>query len=795
MKLGAFWLLLLVIAGLAGNAQPTQRPAAHPSPAKPWPAFWIATAGEPAHDYGVYRFRKELNLAAKPASFIVHVSGDTRYQLLVNGRVASRGPARSDLRHWNYETVDLAPYLHPGPNAVAALVWNEGEARPEAQLSNRTAFILQGNGPAEAVLTTGSDWKSSRDTSYQPLLATQVLGYYVAGAGECVDRTRQQSGWSLAGFDDRAWPQATIIEPGQLKGAAGSSAGWLLVPSPLPQLELTPQRLPSLRLATGLATVPKSFPATKAAVTIPAHTTATLLLDQTFLTNAYPTLVFSGGQGAGLSLGYAEGLYRSGKEKGNRNELAGKHFAGRRDSIRSDGSAGQVYTPLTWRTYRYVQLRITTEAAPLVLEDIYGVFTAYPFQQQARLATDNPEVQQIASIGWRTARLCAAETYMDCPYYEQLQYLGDTRIQALVSYFNTTDDRLARNAITQLNNSRTAEGITLSRYPTRHPQQIPPFSLFWIGMLHDYYRYRPDSAFVQDKLPGERAVLAFFARYQQPDGSLKDLPYWGFTDWTVNATGWRSGAPPLGADGSSALLDLQLLLAYQTAQQLESRLGLPAIAAQYQQRAEQLRQTVQRNYWDERRQLYADTPEKTSFSQHANALAILTGTVPAAEASALARRMLADGTLTQASLYFKFYVHQALTQAGLGNEYLSWLGAWRENIRLGLTTWGETPQVSSMRSDCHAWGASPNIEFFRTVLGIDSDAPGFARVKIEPHLGLLKEASGEMPHPRGRVQVKYHYKRRNHWQIAITLPSATTGYLLWAGQRYPLKAGPNTIRI
>ena len=73
-------------------------------------------------------------------------------------------------------------------------------------------------------------------------------------------------------------------------------------------------------------------------------------------------------------------------------------------------------------------------------------------------------------IGWRTARLCAVETYMDCPYYEQLQYIGDTRIQALVSLFNSGDDRLAKNAIDQLDQSRLPDGVTLSRYPSRTPR-------------------------------------------------------------------------------------------------------------------------------------------------------------------------------------------------------------------------------------------------------------------------------------------------------------------------------------
>jgi len=43
--------------------------------------------------------------------------------------------------------------------------------------------------------------------------------------------------------------------------------------------------------------------------------------------------------------------------------------------------------------------------------------------------------------------LCAHETYMDCPYYEQLQYGGDARIRMLVSLYTAGDASLARNGI------------------------------------------------------------------------------------------------------------------------------------------------------------------------------------------------------------------------------------------------------------------------------------------------------------------------------------------------------------
>ena len=140
----------------------------------------------------------------------------------------------------------------------------------------------------------------------------------------------------------------------------------------------------------------------------------------------------------------------------------------------------------------------------------------------------NEDIQEILTTGWRTARLCAHETYMDCPYYEQLQYAGDARIQMLVSLYMTGDSRLMKNGIELLNASRTAEGATYSRAPSHLQQYIPPFSLWWIGMVHDYWMYAGDEPFVRSMLPGVRAVLSFFAGHQKASGSLDRLPWWNF---------------------------------------------------------------------------------------------------------------------------------------------------------------------------------------------------------------------------------------------------------------------------
>ena len=71
----------------------------------------------------------------------------------------------------------------------------------------------------------------------------------------------------------------------------------------------------------------------------------------------------------------------------------------------------------------------------------------------------------------------------------------------------------------------------MSRYPTRLEQYIPGFSLWWIGMVHDYWWYVDDPEFVRRMLPGVRAVLSFFESYQKENGSLGPLPWWRYFDW------------------------------------------------------------------------------------------------------------------------------------------------------------------------------------------------------------------------------------------------------------------------
>ena len=138
--------LVLVAGNLDSCPANAQTPPLNPDlVASKWAATWIASPSAPAKSPGVFYFRKEITLSSVPEHFWVHVSADNRFVLHVNGQYAGEGPARGDLFHWRFETLDLAPLLHAGTNVLAAVVWNFGEVAPVAQMSNRTGFLMQGD--------------------------------------------------------------------------------------------------------------------------------------------------------------------------------------------------------------------------------------------------------------------------------------------------------------------------------------------------------------------------------------------------------------------------------------------------------------------------------------------------------------------------------------------------------------------------------------------------------------------------------------------------------------------------
>jgi len=758
-----------------------------------WKAQWISCPDAPERDAGVFHFRKTVSLPDQPKSFIVHVSADNHFILFVNGERVGIGPAGGDLAHWRYETFDLAPVMHQGENIVAATVWNFGTSTPVAQMSSQTGFVVQGDGEIEQAANTDSSWQAELESGHSALpvnFMALLHSYYAGPPGELIDATKYDWSWNRAHTSAPGkWKKAKLIGAAAARGAQDSPTIWMLIPDSLPQMEMT--RIPAGRVALSSGTTPAN---PQPAFTVAPHAKASVLLDAGALTTAYPELTVSGGAGSRVRITYAEALVDEHGQKGNRNEVAGRHILGVYDEFVADGSR-HTFAPLIWRTWRFLQIDVTGGDQAVTINPPAAWFTAYPFHEEAKFAASDPELSKIWETGWRTARLCAHDTYMDTPYWERLQYVGDTRLQALISYTVGGDDRLARQAIDALDDSRIPDGITQSRYPSALPQIISPFSLMWVGMVHDFWMHRDDPEFVRKHLAGTRTVLDWFLQHQRSDGLMGLLPWWSFVDWTED---FVDGVPPQEADGGSAPITLQFMEALRNAAELEQQFGDSARARMYTERADKAADALRRLCWNQQYGLIADTPRQAHFSQHANALAVWLDAIPREQQKAVMNKVLAanDGatrpSMSKTSYYFTYYVTRAMEHCGLADRYLSTLAPWRKMLALGLSTWAENPEPT--RSDSHAWSAHPNYDLLRLVAGIRSAAPGFSEIIIEPHLATLTSVKASMPHPKGSVDVSFAVSAGGT-QANIHCPDGVPAKLIWQGKPYPLHGGEQSLRL
>ncbi|WP_108822818.1 alpha-L-rhamnosidase N-terminal domain-containing protein [Dysgonomonas sp. Marseille-P4361] len=757
-----------------------------------WNAQWITCPDIPLKDYGVFNFRKKITLATAPDSFVIHISADNRYRLFVNGQSVCFGPARGDIANWYFETIDIAPYLKTGDNIIAASVWNMGVHAPVAQISNQTAFVIQGNTDKEHVINTNSSWKVIQNKAYTPCSTdngARLRAYMVVGPGDKIDGSVYPWGWETLEYDDSAWLKPNSFTAPTPYGA-GTDNLWNLTPRNIPLMEESMQRMKTIRKAEGVK-VTNAMLEGKSPLTIPANKTVSILIDQEHNTTAYPYISVSGGKGASVKMSYTEALLDQKMQKGNRNEVEGRSVIGNYDIFLPDGENDRMFSTLWLRTYRYVQLDITTKDEPLIIEDLYGLYTGYPFEQKAAFKSDDKSLKEIWDVGWRTARLCAGETYYDCPYYEQLQYPGDTRIQALISLYVTGDDRLMRKAILDFYNSVVPEGLTQGRYPSSRFQVIPPYALCWISMIYDYWMYRQDDQFVRQFLPAINNVLSWYEdKIDKDKGMLGPMRWWNFVDYT---DGFPGGVPHGATDGNSTVISMQLAYTLTQASKLYEYFDKACEAEKYKLMCDEINKATYNLCFDKAKNAMADTPEKKTYSQHSSILALLSGAIPESQHQSVMKTVVDDSSLIPVTFYFRFYLTQALKKAGLGDMYYPSLQYWRDMINIGLTTFAEKPEPA--RSDCHAWSASPLYDYFAIICGITPSSPNFKNVSIEPSLGDLKNVEASMPHPDGEIKVKLERIGKNGIKAEISLPERVSGEFKWNGKINSLKGGKQNLTV
>jgi len=715
---------------------------------------WTETPGGPG--LTARRFRRRFTLESVPDSFPVHVSADGRYILWVNGTLVGRGPLRGTLEHYHYETYDLAPCLRPGHNVLAARVLWFGINSPTNEIHGcRPGFLFQG--PEGAGLDTPGEWKVQVDRAIEPdttsyiANAVNFLGYM-----EKLDAAACPAGWREVEFDDSSWEQAVETRPADVPRLWGEQPRPNLQPRDVPMLVEEPRRF--ARTIRDGREVAHLFGPQPAGWTLPAGQAGEIVLDAGCLTTGYPVLSFRGGAGRTVHVTYSECMFQPDPDggppkKGIRDDIANGVVFGYRDTIRLAGGAF-TYEPFHWRTFWFVQVSVSAGPEPVTLEDFTYRFTTYPQQLVATFESSDPDSSRMFEQSWRTLQLCSHETYEDCPYYEQLQYIGDTRLESLCSMALAGQSDLVRRAIRLYRDSTRPDGLVHSRVPSARPQILPYFALLWVLMVEDFWLWQGprERSFIRSCLNAVDGVLWFFRERLRDDGFVGHVPHWNMVD---KAEGWHVGEPPAIVEGASTYLSSLYVRALEAAVRLHTEAGEPLDAERWKPVTERVRQAVRAGAWSESEGLFLEGPGRTQdrLSQHSQVMAILADVATADQTRRILQRLTTDPSLHRMKLMQSYYLARALEKAGAYEAFPTYvLEPWREMLALHMSTWGE---YLPGRSDCHAWSSWIAVDFLTCVLGIKPARPGFEEILIRPQTDVAEWARGSMPTPMGTVEVAW----------------------------------------
>ena len=613
-----------------------------------WPARWIHPPWHSAPDF--WEFSADFTLE-NHEELRLHLTASERYRFFVDGVFCGEGPERGDIENWFYDSYRLE--LEKGPHVLRVDVLSLEDAAPEASLGAPTGMIAAiGNHPLQSTLNTGSGaWKCRSIDGWilreNPL--TPETGHRFSLDWETYRKSR------TAPLKDCA-----VGEPGRMKDGLNNSRilAPLLRPALLPAMirrkwsglrvrhacDSPPERN-TLLVETAahqpeIASKWSGLLEHSNPVAIPEKSSFSLILDAGNYLCAYPRIAFSGK--ATVTIRSAEALFESPptlehgirhSPKGNRDEIAGKWFAGPGDVVVAE-ETDCIFEPLWWLAGRYWLISVETREQAATITHFDLIETRHPFEPRGFFNCGDAGFTAAWPILVRGLQTCLHDMFFDCPYYEQSCYIGDSRLQALSGWCLGAGNGPALKTLDLFAEAQLSDGLLPSRHPSRTRQVIAPFSLIWIGMLRDYMMWRDDPATVRRLAPVGRRILSSFEAALNANGLLGPMHGWNFIDW-VAAPGWINGVPPGGLHGPSAPLHWSFVCGLRWMAEIERFLNETELESRWLRLRSESASAAE-VFFDTNRNLYADDPMKQHFSDHAQALAILSGALNPGRETALA---------------------------------------------------------------------------------------------------------------------------------------------------------------
>ncbi len=781
----------------------TSRPPAI-SPASHWAAEWIWVRG-PAKPYHCYIYtRRNFELEAPPETATLHVTASDRYVLFVNGAYVGRGPARSDPRRKSYDSHDVARHLVPGRNTVAIRAYHFGTPRGDAgddtgwgvwsgnsyTVGERAGLwaqldLTQPDGSSKTI-ATDSTWRVRPAKAWNRDVG---LINRLVGSIEIFDAAADPADWMAPEFNDASWEPAFTVPQREREW-------FLLEASELPRMRETktfPTRVVTMGEVidmgrAGQTDVPEllyqeiHFPLEHA---IAVDTDALLrgdaaeaelqgrfarqhgvrtpyvILDFGRQIFGFPRVRLRAAGGAILDMTYGQQLVNGRIPPAQR---YGDRYIAR------DGS--QTWEVAEYRQFRYLHITVRSLYDPVWLQSVSVDAYTYPAEPRGAFECSDPLLNQLWQACVDTTYLNMEDTMVHESYRERSVWAtgdGSAGFNVVLAAYGGLP--LADRFLRMWPLSDRGDGMMKIAYPpdiaTRHIHG--QFLLQWSTRVREHYEFTGRRWVLEDLYPSVPRQIDWFEPYRDADGLLRELPGWNMVDWT-----------PIDFRGATFITNAFYVEGLEDAAWLADQMDAEADAQRWRAIALEVRNALQRVYWNEDVGLFEDAHFRGGLtgvvSELANAMALRNGVATEAQAERIAQRLADDDPRLAQSTPLTFgYVADGLLRRGFTRAALAMIRrrfrhmlAATDNPTIWELWWpftGGYPiyddaghalrerehrlRPANVRSLAHTGGVLIGYILATRVLGIRPTGPGFSSCTVHPRLGDLEFARGTMPTPSG----------------------------------------------
>lgn len=710
----------------------------------------IITSPQSVHnENAIYYFRAQYSVDDLCKS-VLNIYADSRYKMYVNGELAAIGPCKqtSDVRY--YDSVDISNLIKQGINTIdihvlqlSNIAYSSEDALLESVIRSGDMVLSVWGNIAKNKVETNSNWLVSKETDLEFFCPSFFDFYNVSALSEKVGTNYRKK----LVFEN-------AVEKGTVYNLETESGTSSLISTPV-----VCRKIPMVYFSE------KKFCSCK-----------NNIYDAGELTCGFIRLKCTGKGTIKLTCAESMAFIEDGVLKKRKRDDKNGVVVGNYDIITVDGEC--FFEPFWMKTFRYIKLEISGNVEIAKFDYLE---TGYPLEVCSDYDFGNPKDNRLFEISVNSLKRCMHESYMDCPYYEQLQYTMDTHLQILYTYQLTSDKALCEKAIDDFAKSYRVGGLTQSRFPSNKSQYIPGFSLFFIMMLYEHSKRFGDKNFIKHYIHIADGIINWFV--QRLDGFMVPRSnLWDFIDWSDE---YDFGQTPQREPG--AVYSLMLACALEITHEMHSFLGNNENS--YIPLSKNIKTDVKKRCYSIEHGLYADTPSKTHFAQHSQIWAVLTELETGNNAKILLEK--SEKLNCMATLAYMFLLFRAFEKLGIYHKSEEYINSLRCLSDMGCTT---TPEWvgEDVRSECHAWGAVAIYEFTAKVLGVTYKD---SKIKIEPYISGRDYAKGSVATPKGMVYCSWK-KLKEKFVIEIELPQNEIASLIMPdGKIYNANSGEYTCLI